>query len=97
MAWQKVDVTVGCVGLCLAVAGQHLGPVLGGLPHPGALGEDLDDLGPDLVPVLEGRDQALAGPDVGSDAHAGTVAAAEFPGRGHRHRAATGRESVPDR
>jgi PPOX class probable F420-dependent enzyme len=62
------------LGLGLAVAGQHLGPVLRWLPHPRALGEDLDNFGSDFIAVLEGRDQSLSRPDMGSDMHTGTVA-----------------------
>ena len=42
------------LGLGGPVAGQHLVAVLRGLPHPGALGEDLHGVGADVRPVLRG-------------------------------------------
>ena len=66
----------GVVALGGPVGGEHLGAVLRRLPHPGALGEDLDDLRPDVGPVLQGRDEPLARPDVRADEHGRTVAAA---------------------
>ncbi len=55
--------------LGLAVAGQNLGAVLRRLPHPWALGEDLDDLGSDLRTVLQSRNKALTCSYVGPYQH----------------------------
>ncbi len=72
---------------------EHLVGVLGRLPGPGALGEDLHHLGPDLRPPLEGGDELPPGAYMGPDAHVSKVVGSRY-GR-DRIRAGPGPDSPP--
>ena len=57
--------------LCVAVGLEHLVAVLPRLPGPRALREDLHDVGADLRPPCQRRQEIAPGADVRADGHGG--------------------------